>query len=57
MPTVTSIYSLTSAAAQARANAAKLANPPFWYSFDYGMTHFVMIDTETDLGNVCVPKC
>jgi hypothetical protein len=23
----------------------------FWYSYDYGMTHFVHIDTETDLGN------
>lgn len=23
----------------------------FWYSYDYGMTHFVYIDTETDLGN------
>jgi hypothetical protein len=22
--------------------AASLALPPFWYSFDYGMTHFVM---------------
>lgn len=26
------------------------ALPPFWYSFDYGMAHFLMIDTETDLG-------
>ncbi|KAF8857110.1 Metallo-dependent phosphatase [Acephala macrosclerotiorum] len=23
----------------------------FWYSYDYGMAHFVHIDTETDLGN------
>lgn len=23
----------------------------FWYSFDHGMTHFVQIDTETDLGH------
>ena len=22
--------------------------PPFWYSFDYGMVHVVMINTETD---------
>jgi len=22
----------------------------FWYSFDYGMTHYVQFDTETDLG-------
>jgi hypothetical protein len=23
----------------------------FWYSFDSGMTHYVQIDTETDLGH------
>lgn len=23
----------------------------FWYSFDHGMVHYVMINTETDLGN------
>ncbi|TVY84030.1 Acid phosphatase [Lachnellula suecica] len=23
----------------------------FWYSYDYGMAHFVILDTETDLGN------
>jgi 3',5'-cyclic AMP phosphodiesterase CpdA len=23
----------------------------FWYSYDYGMAHFVTIDTETDLGH------
>ncbi|CAO1634645.1 unnamed protein product [Sympodiomycopsis kandeliae] len=35
--------------ARASANKAKaLANPPFWYSFDYGMTHFIMFNTETD---------
>jgi hypothetical protein len=46
-----SAFSSTSADDQARvsANQAKvLANPPFWYSFEYGMMHFVMIDTETD---------
>ncbi|KAF9890275.1 hypothetical protein FE257_006189 [Aspergillus nanangensis] len=31
-----------------RARARALANPPFWYSFDYGMAHIVMINTETD---------
>ncbi|KAI0174040.1 Metallo-dependent phosphatase-like protein [Pestalotiopsis sp. NC0098] len=37
------------AAAKVSANTAKmLANPPFWYSFEYGMVHVVMIDTETD---------
>lgn len=36
-------------AAKASAQKAKaLANPPFWYSFEYGMTHIVMFDTETD---------
>lgn len=40
------------AAAQANRNYAKsLANPPFWYSFDYGMAHVVMINTETDFTN------
>lgn len=23
----------------------------FWYSFDYGMTHFIQLNTETDLGD------
>ncbi len=23
----------------------------FWYSFDYGLAHFVNFNTETDLGN------
>ncbi|KAF1952426.1 Metallo-dependent phosphatase [Byssothecium circinans] len=36
-------------AAKVNANkAAVLANPPFWYSFEYGMVHVTMIDTETD---------
>ncbi|KAM0205548.1 hypothetical protein ACHAQI_009108 [Fusarium lateritium] len=36
-------------AARVNANKAKqLANPPFWFSFEYGMAHVVMIDTETD---------
>lgn len=35
--------------AKVNANKAKvLANPPFWYSFEYGMVHVTMIDTETD---------
>ena len=34
------------------ANKAKLlANPPFWYSFEYGMVHVVMFNTETDFAN------
>ncbi|KAL7903845.1 Metallo-dependent phosphatase-like protein [Trichoderma velutinum] len=28
-----------------------LANPPHWYSFDYGMVHMTMISTETDYPN------
>ena len=24
-------------------------NPPFWYSFDYGSVHFVMLSTEHDV--------
>ncbi len=39
----------SNAAAKANATAAQqLALPPFWYSYDYGMVHFVSIDTETD---------
>lgn len=39
----------SNATARALANkAAALAKPPFWYSFDYGMVHVLMIDTETD---------
>ena len=30
------------------AKAKSYSNPPFWYSFEYGMAHVVMIDTETD---------
>ncbi|KAG6021204.1 hypothetical protein E4U41_002554 [Claviceps citrina] len=47
-------FGSTSPDAQAKMNANKaqeLANPPFWFSFEYGMAHFVMIDTETDFGN------
>ncbi|KAJ5691850.1 hypothetical protein N7462_001273 [Penicillium macrosclerotiorum] len=41
--------SSTSTAAQALASKARsYANPPFWYSFEYGMAHIVMINTETD---------
>ena len=33
--------------AQSKAKkASSLANPPFWYSFEYGMVHIVMFDTE-----------
>lgn len=36
MPTVTPSTSIVSAAAAARKQAAALAVPPFWFSFDYG---------------------
>lgn len=48
MPTA---FSSTSADEAAKVNANKarqLARPPFWFSFEYGMAHIVMIDTETD---------
>lgn len=48
MPTA---FSSTSSNSTAMINANKaqmLAKPPFWYSFDYGMVHVVMFDTETD---------
>ena len=48
MPTA---FESTSADETAKVNANRarqLANPPFWYSFEYGMTHFTMLNTETD---------
>jgi hypothetical protein len=48
MPTA---FPSTSSDSTAKVNANKaqvLANPPFWYSFEYGMVHVVMFDTETD---------
>ena len=48
MPTAFSSTS-TNATAMINANKAQmLAKPPFWYSFEYGMVHVVMFDTETD---------
>jgi acid phosphatase len=46
----TSSSSDTTAQAQAK-KARSLSNPPFWYSFEYGMAHVVMINTETDFPN------
>jgi hypothetical protein len=28
----------------------------FWYSFDFGMTHYVQFNTETDLGILAHPE-
>lgn len=49
--TMPAAFSSTSKNATASALAAKaksLSNPPFWYSFEYGMAHIVMFNTETD---------
>lgn len=49
MPTAFPLTGSSNAtAAGLRSQAEALANPPFWYSFDYGMAHIVMFDTETD---------
>lgn len=51
MPTA---FNSTSSNDTARVKANKatlLANPPFWYSFEYGMAHITMLDTETDFPN------
>ncbi|ROV94387.1 hypothetical protein VSDG_05876 [Cytospora chrysosperma] len=48
MPTAFSSTSSNNAAKVNANKAKKLANPPFWYSFEYGMVHVTMIDTETD---------
>ncbi|GAW11002.1 hypothetical protein ANO14919_003410 [Xylariales sp. No.14919] len=51
MPTAFASRS-TDDTARVKANAAQmLAKPPFWYSFEYGMLHFVMLNTETDFAS------
>ena len=51
MPTTFPSTSTDSNAKASGAKAQALANPPFWYSFEYGMAHITMIDTETDFPN------
>ncbi|PWY97638.1 Metallo-dependent phosphatase [Testicularia cyperi] len=51
MPTTFGTGSSDSAAKGNATLAAKLALPPFWYSWDYGMVHFISVDTETDFAN------
>jgi hypothetical protein len=51
MPAASASTSTNKTAAALRARAQALARPPFWYSYDYGSLHFVMIDTETDFSN------
>ena len=49
MPAAFPSASKNHTARQSAAVARRLANPPFWYSFEYGMAHIVMLDTETDI--------
>jgi len=51
MPTAFASTSTNSTAKILTNKAQQLANPPFWYSFDYGMVHVVMFDTETDFAD------
>ncbi|KAI0202902.1 Metallo-dependent phosphatase-like protein [Astrocystis sublimbata] len=51
MPTAFPSRSSNSSAAILANTARELSNPPFWYSFDYGLMHFVMINTETDFAS------
>ncbi|KAI1080837.1 Metallo-dependent phosphatase [Whalleya microplaca] len=49
--TLSTAFPSTSPVEAAKVNANKarlLSKPPFWYSFEYGMVHFTMINTETD---------
>ncbi|KAI1275126.1 Metallo-dependent phosphatase-like protein [Xylaria sp. FL0933] len=48
MPTAFASHSSDDSARISANTAQQLANPPFWYSFEYGMLHFIMLDTETD---------
>ncbi|KAK0540349.1 hypothetical protein OC842_000537 [Tilletia horrida] len=48
MPSAFPSRSSDAAAMAARSKAKTLAKPPFWFSFEYGMAHIVMFDTETD---------
>lgn len=48
MPTAFDLPNKDNKAAQLREKAKGLALAPFWFSFDYGMAHIVLFDTETD---------
>lgn len=48
MPTAFASTSSNATAKILANKAQQLAKPPFWYSFEYGMVHVVMFDTETD---------
>lgn len=51
MPSAFQSSSSNTTAQQQAQKAQSLAQPPFWYSFEYGMAHITMIDTETDFPN------
>jgi hypothetical protein len=51
MPTTFATESTQESAQSLSEEARMLAKAPFWYSFDYGMVHITMIDTETDFAN------
>lgn len=51
MPTAFASNSTDSTALSNAATAQSLAKPPFWYSFEYGMVHVTMFDTETDFAD------
>lgn len=51
MPVAFPSTSTDSNAKAAADNASALSNPPFWYSFEYGMVHVTMINTETDFAD------
>ncbi|KAJ5227402.1 uncharacterized protein N7469_007408 [Penicillium citrinum] len=48
MPVAFASSSSNKTAQALAAKARRLSNPPFWYSFEYGLVHVTMIDTETD---------
>lgn len=51
MPSAFPSSSKNTTASALAAKAKALSNPPFWYSFEYGMAHIVMFNTETDFPN------
>lgn len=48
MPTPFPSTSSNTTAQTLASKAKSLSNPPFWYSFEYGLAHITMINTETD---------
>ncbi|KAK0545822.1 hypothetical protein OC846_005274 [Tilletia horrida] len=51
MPSAFPSRSSNADAMAAQSKAKSLALPPYWYSFEYGLVHFVMGSTETDFDN------